>query len=136
MSLQPEPDVTAARLDRPRLIATARRSWPSRSWCGVTIRSAARSSPRTLARSSAPGVLLALQDMQEEGTLPLPGSPGWDQFVTLAQAGDLELAVGCWCATGIRWHRPGCPVGSARRTPLPWLCRSTSPASCAAMGLM
>jgi hypothetical protein len=39
------------------------------------------------------GVLLALQDMQQEGILPAPGSLEWDQFTDRAEAGDVELVV-------------------------------------------
>jgi hypothetical protein len=39
------------------------------------------------------GVLLALRDMQAAGTLPAPGTAGWDELVAKAQAGDVEIAV-------------------------------------------
>jgi len=38
-------------------------------------------------------VLLALQQMQQDGKLPPPASPEWDRFVDQAAAGDVELAL-------------------------------------------
>jgi hypothetical protein len=39
------------------------------------------------------GVLLALQDMQIEGTLPPPGTGAWDEFADQAEAGDAVLVL-------------------------------------------
>jgi hypothetical protein len=57
------------------------------------------------------GVLLALQDMQVEGVLPPPGTPAWDEFVALAEAGDMELAV----VVMVRDRDPVCTDRVARR---------------------
>jgi hypothetical protein len=65
------------------------------------------------------GVLLALQDMQEKGIPPAPGSPAWDEFAARAEAGDVELAI----VVMVRDRGPLCtdrwPASSAVQTRLP-----------------